>query len=268
MQGASAKIEKLIAESSAFDFHNFSTKSDYGYPDAYKPDWVAWRARVTGAINSLFGEGSAPAKMVRQGGQVHVLGNGSDKFDLAKSFYDGALSAAAAILEDDTFGEIKGAETNAPLNYSNRIFVVHGRDEKAKQQLEIFLREIGLEPIVLHREANSGRTLIEKFEHYSDVGFAFILMTPDEVAYLSDQENVGDDKREKENRARPNVIFEFGYFVGKLGRHRTCCILHKDVAVPSDLEGLVYKHYDGSIENVAYGLMRELTAAGYKLAVG
>lgn len=71
------------------------------------------------------------------------------------------------------------------LHRTKKVFVVHGRDEVAKTGLEVFLHEIGLEPIVLHRQADEGLTIIEKFEKHSDVGYAFILLTPDEVAYLS-----------------------------------------------------------------------------------
>jgi hypothetical protein len=66
---------------------------------------------------------------------------------------------------------------------NNQVFVVHGHDEIAKVNLEIFLREIKLEPIVLHRQADEGQTIIEKFEKHSNVGYAFILLTPDEIAY-------------------------------------------------------------------------------------
>lgn len=267
MDGAKAKIAKLLGEGERFTYENFSTKSQHGYPDAYSPEWVAWRARVSGAVTALFGDQSAPAKMLHQGERVSVLRNEADHYELAKSYYMGALRAALEVLDEDTFGEIKGGETKGPLNYSNRVFVVHGRDESAKQQLEIFLAEIGLEPVVLHRETDGGRTLIEKFEHYADVGYAFILLTPDEIAYVSNEDGNSDDERLKERRARPNVIFEFGYFVGKLGRHRTCCLLKEPVVVPSDLNGLVYKSFNGSVEEIGYAIIKELRAAGYKLSV-
>ena len=136
----------------------------------------------------------------------------------------------------------------------------------AKTNLEVFLGEIGLEPIVLHRKADQGLTLIEKFEKHSDVGYAFILLTPDEVAYLASEEGKADTERHKEFRARPNVIFEFGYFVGKLGRSRVCCLYTGDVTLPSDLGGVIYKEYHKHIKEVAYDITKELKAAGYALA--
>jgi predicted nucleotide-binding protein len=118
---------------------------------------------------------------------------------------------------------------------------------------------------VLHRQLDKGRTLIEKFEQHSDVGYAFVLLTPDDIAYTIDQDTLPDSSRKKEKRSRPNVIFEFGYFVGKLGRDRVCCLYKEGVILPSDLDGLVYKKIDGSIESRGISIVEELKAAGYKI---
>lgn len=149
---------------------------------------------------------------------------------------------------------------------TKKVFVVHGHDEIAKTNLEVFLLEIGLEPVVLHRQADEGLTVIEKFEKHSDVGYAFILLTPDEIAYIKAEESKQDDAREKEKRARPNVIFEFGYFVGKLGRSRVCCLYTGDVSLPSDVSGMIYKKFVNGIEEVAYSIIKDLKASGYAIA--
>jgi predicted nucleotide-binding protein len=262
---ALVKVEELIRLGEKFTYANFSAKSRHGYPSHYLPDWVAWRARVNGAITSMFEATSAPVQMVQAGSRLQVIGNGADKFELAKSHYMGALRAAEAVLKDDTFGEIRGSSAKGPLNTSNRVFIVHGHDEAAKGELEAILTEMGLEPVVLHRQADGGRTVIEKFEAYADVGFAFILLTPDEVAYLVADEAKDDLERNNEYRARPNVIFEFGYFVGRLGRARTCCLYKTPVTLPSDVNGIIYKRFERSIEEVAYAVGKELRSAGYKL---
>lgn len=149
---------------------------------------------------------------------------------------------------------------------SKKVFVVHGHDDIAKTNLEVFLHEIGLEPIVLHRQADEGLTIIEKFEKHSDVGYAFILLTPDEIAYLKSEESKDEKDRNREFRARPNVIFEFGYFVGKLGRSRVCCLYTGDVSLPSDVSGMIYKKFTNSIEEVAYSVIKDLKASGYAIA--
>lgn len=149
---------------------------------------------------------------------------------------------------------------------TKKVFIVHGHDEIAKTNLEVFLHEIGLEPIVLHRQADEGLTIIEKFEKHSDVGYAFILLTPDEITYFKADQDKKDDERKKEFRARPNVIFEFGYFVGKLGRSRVCCLYTGDVSLPSDVSGMIYKKFTTSIEEVAYSIIKDLKASGYAIA--
>lgn len=147
-------------------------------------------------------------------------------------------------------------ENSTILN--NKVFIVHGRDDLAKTSLEILLHEMGLETIVLHRQADEGQTIIEKFEKHSDVGYAFILLTPDEIAYLANEDSLSDDERQKEKRARPNVIFEFGYFVGKLTRQRVCCLYTGRVTV----SGLIYKEYHKHVKEVAWDIQKDLKAVG------
>ena len=149
---------------------------------------------------------------------------------------------------------------------TKKVFVVHGRDEIAKTSLEVFLHEIGLEPVVLHRQADEGMTIIEKFEKHSDVGYVFILLTPDEVAYLAIEDEKPDSERNKEFRARPNVIFEFGYFIGKFGRSRVCCLYTGNVSLPSDVNGIIYKKFEKNIEEVAYSVIKDLKASGYAIS--
>lgn len=175
-----------------------------------------------------------------------------DKIDYLVNLID-KLELIPTEIQSDTIQTIEA------LVNSKKVFIVHGRDELAKTNLEAILHEMNLEPIVLHRKADEGQTVIEKFEkHGRDVAYAFILLTPDEIAYLSSEDSLPDIERKKETRARPNVIFEFGYFVGKLGRNRVCCLYTGNVTLPSDLNGFVYKKYNTSIEEVAYSIQKDL----------
>ena len=154
----------------------------------------------------------------------------------------------------------------AGIAHSKKVFIVHGHDEAAKHDLERFISvELKLEPVVLHRQADEGQTVIEKFEKHSDVGYVFILLTPDEFSMLADEKTKPEDQRKYEIRARPNVIFEFGFFVGKLGRSRVCCLHKGHVVLPSDLGGTIYKDISNGIESVAFSIMKELRAAGYSV---
>jgi predicted nucleotide-binding protein len=148
-----------------------------------------------------------------------------------------------------------------------KVFIVHGHDELIKSDLEIFLREIGLQPVVLHREADGGRTIIEKFEKYSNVGYAFILLTPDDIGYPVSEEGKPDSERKKERRARQNVIFELGYFVAKLGRQNVCCLYKQDVALPSDISGIAYKKFQHSFQEVTLHIIKDLKQAGFHITL-
>ncbi len=139
----------------------------------------------------------------------------------------------------------------------NRIFLVHGHDNAAKFEVARFLLQQGFEVIILHEMPNSGRTIVEKFEDYSDVGFAVVLLTADDRG--------GSIKTETlQPRARQNVIFELGYFYGKLGRRRVCTLLEEGVEKPSDIDGVVYTSYDQS-EGWKLKLSKELKEAGYSV---
>ena len=146
---------------------------------------------------------------------------------------------------------------------SSSVFIVHGHDHALKNDVEIFLRDIGLEPIVLHRQPDEGLTIIEKLEKYTDVNYALILFTPDDVGCSAEELQDPIDSSILEYRARQNVVFEFGYLVGRLGRNRVCCIYRKGTILPSDINGLLYKGISTSIDEVGWSLVKELKAAGY-----
>ena len=129
---------------------------------------------------------------------------------------------------------------SSKANNSKKVFIVHGHDNELKETLARFLEKIGLEPIILHEQVNGGLTIIEKFQANSDVQFAIVLMTPDDVG--NTKENI-DNLNE---RARQNVILELGYFMGKLGRDRVCALLKGNVERPSDYDGVVYIAVDSS----------------------
>lgn len=137
---------------------------------------------------------------------------------------------------------------------NRKIFIVHGHDDGLKQKVARILEKLKLSPIILHEEANEGKTIIEKLEKHADVGFAAILLTPDDVG-----RNKKDDSDKP--RARQNVVLELGYFIGKLGRKNVCALHARDVELPSDLSGIVYVPI-GEDDAWQYTLAREIKVAG------
>jgi predicted nucleotide-binding protein len=150
---------------------------------------------------------------------------------------------------------------NSTAKNSNKIFIVHGHDEVAKLSVEKLIKEIELEPIILHEKADAGKTIIEKFEtHSSDVGFAIVLLTPDDEGRKKGTETL-------QLRARQNVIFELGYFIGKLSRQRVCALYKPGVEFPSDYQGVLYTEMDQA-GGWKLKLARELEEAGFSVNFG
>lgn len=261
------RLQKLLEEGKKYSYRDLP-KGEYGYPNRLPPDWVAWEQRVKNIITSSFAPDSAPATLIRKGSgsTVHILGNGEDKFQDVQSNLVKGIEEALQILDNDFYGELINVPKELPINTDTRkIFIVHGHDHVAKTELEIFLRELDLDPVVLHREADEGQTIIEKFEKHSNVGYTFIILTKDDKAIINQSKS--GDSNDFEFRARQNVILELGFFVGKLGRNRVCCLLQKGVTTPSDISGLVYKPFHEHIEEVKYTLIKELNKAGYPVEV-
>jgi predicted nucleotide-binding protein len=140
---------------------------------------------------------------------------------------------------------------------SSNIFIVHGHDERIKLDTARTIEKLGLKPIILSEQPNQGQTIIEKFELHSDVGFAVILLTADDLG------KVKTDTEEK-YRARQNVIIEMGYFIGKLGRSKVFPLYEEGVELPSDLHGVLYIPLDDS-GSWKFKLAKELNAAGYNV---
>ncbi len=142
---------------------------------------------------------------------------------------------------------------------SGRIFLVHGRDTTARDSLISMLECLGLEPVVIMNEPTHGRTVIEQIEACADVGFALILFTPDDHG-----SRIGS--RQLLPRPRQNVVFEYGLFVGWLGRRHVCCVApDADIELPSDLGGVLQLRYKRSVNELQARIHQELEAAGYLL---
>lgn len=134
-----------------------------------------------------------------------------------------------------------------------RIFIVHGHDREALLSLKNYLQN-GLrlpEPIILDEQPSLGLTLIEKFEHYAkDTDIVFVLLTPDDFR----------DPATGDGRARQNVIFEYGYFLGALGRRsgRVFLLYKQGADIPSDFRGVIYVNVTQGIEAAGEQIRREL----------
>nr|WP_319491642.1 nucleotide-binding protein [uncultured Desulfobacter sp.] len=172
--------------------------------------------------------------------------------DITDEFIEGAIGYKKALTATQNNGNGNSADD------LNRVFIVHGHDESAQNKAARFVEKLGFEAIILHEKPSSGRTIIEKIEHYSDVGYAIVLYTPDDV---------GNVKAKAENlnvRARQNVVFEHGYLIGRLGRGKVSALVDGKLELPNDISGVVYISLD---EGATWQLQlaKEMKQVGYKI---
>ena len=173
-----------------------------------------------------------------------------------------SLAERLDLIDEDT--SVDSAPSSQPklqqraAKASRRVFIVHGRDEEVKAVVARFVERCGLDTVILHEQADQGRTLIEKFEDHSDVAFAIVLLTPDDVGALKP---AVDEQPALQGRARQNVILELGFFLGVLGRKKVVALKKGDLELPSDYAGVIYTPYDAG-EGWKLHIARELKAAG------
>jgi predicted nucleotide-binding protein len=150
---------------------------------------------------------------------------------------EGLLTKEQIVSSNVATGNVINANNIPPSTASGfndqQIFIVHGHDDLAKNDVRSYVQDIGKEPIILHMQASGGMTIIEKIDYYSNVGFAIVLYTECDVGAKRDSLTY-------RRRARQNVVFEHGYLIGKIGRPRVVALVKGDVETPNDISGVVY----------------------------
>jgi predicted nucleotide-binding protein len=152
----------------------------------------------------------------------------------------------------------------APIDADSQIFVVHGRDHDSRDQLELVLRRLGLEPFILQVTGGGGDTLIESLERMigksARSAFGIVLVTPDDMGYLKTEKS-----EDAKPRARQNVILELGMLLASLTRKR-CAILQKGyVELPSNMGGVITIPFNEHVREAVPKLVQRLQEAGFKL---
>jgi predicted nucleotide-binding protein len=187
-------------------------------------------------------------------GKVQVQGRDCDEKKRAEHLLNMTPKAAPVA--------VPGTQQPLGLTQPEKIFIVYGHDTVAREQLELLLRRLKLEPVILANMVAEGQTIIEMLEkHRSGVRYACVLLTPDDEGHRMGHPG------EKKPRARQNVVLELGMFLSTLGRKHVA-ILHKgDVELPSDIHGLVYIPFTNHVSEVKPRLAAELQEAGFHINI-
>ena len=222
--------------------------------DADSPEFLKWYEDVKGAFKYVFGQESDEMESLLV---IEFRSHFAASIDevnrrLARDAYMSGLTESYALIAslidqiedywDDDAGSTQHGIVDEKVKAidSKRVFVVHGRDHSTLAEVKQVLSQLGLEPVILQDLPNQGRTIIEKFEDYAQVGFAVVICTPDDEG-----KPVAEDTAPRP-RVRQNVLLEWGYFLRELGRDRVCALIKGEVEVPSDYSGVLYVEMDAA----------------------
>lgn len=226
-------------------------------------DAVVKRAEML--IRKIFGNEThylKDLKSIRYSPAIWSTGSPDSSFE--SSFNSGKkqllnlLNVVAEDLQlDNVINEPKEIN-NGVVSDSRNVFIVHGHNEEMKLSVARTVEKLKLNAIILHEQPSKGKTIIEKFTDNSDVTFAIVLLSADDIAY-----NKNNSPETSKFRARQNVIFELGYFIGKLGRDRVLALheIESDFEIPSDYSGVLFVPFDKS-GKWQFDLVKELKAIG------
>lgn len=264
-----AGIKRIAKRLEELDTFNVTAMREW-----HPPELTALSTAITRALEKTFGEATSDFQRFAAAGTlawspvVYTLGDPpplSDYRDGVRHNIERSralLKEAIRTLEEDIAEAADHGEAVQPAlpvpepTHSRRVFVVHGHDEGARDTVARFLEKIDLTPVILHELPNKGRTIITKFrEEAADIDFAVVLMTPDDFG--------GRTGAEPRPRARQNVVFELGFFIGSLGPERVAAIVKGDVERPSEFDGVVYISLEQGTWKADLG--RELAAAGLEI---
>lgn len=255
-----ARLAERISELNAFDVNTVSA--------GITPELKALEVAIKDTLVRCFGEDTSSFRTYQSATSLAVyplaVARGSrpnlvDPVNRKVKSAIALLSQAQRSLKEDLADLQHSSRSDIPeqnsIHLSKKIFLVHGHDEGPRETAARFLEKIGFDPIILHEQANRGRTIIEKIEANRDVGFAVVLLTPDDEGCV----NGGKPGP----RARQNVLLELGYFLGYLGREKVCALKKGTLEIPSDFAGVVWTSMDG--DGWKNALCLELQDAGYEI---
>ncbi|MCE3231928.1 MAG: nucleotide-binding protein containing TIR-like domain-like [Rickettsiaceae bacterium] len=244
------------------------------------PEVDALEASLEGTIVDVFGHNTVEYKRYISAARldngpitlttswIEARGGYSQREDFHQYLIKGKQASLLLLAQAVRWLEEKLSDQESSVNFpvttslkpnvdSNKIFIVHGHDDAPKQAIARFIEKLGLEAIILHERANKGRTLITKLSEEADaIKFAIVLMTPDDHGKPIAQDNF-------KLRARQNVIFELGFFIGKLGSSHVAALVKGEIETPSDYDGVAYISLDK--EDWKTKLAQELQAVGFEI---
>jgi len=223
-------------------------------------------------INSCVDKGNMHQIKTKEGETLNLFPNGTlqvqaspavkQKFETEFDHYNGVPKgpAAPSLVATPVEG---GTATVAVI--PKQVFIVHGHDDTAREQLELVLHKLGLDPYVLANTGGHGLTIIEALEakigKNAATSFGIVLMTPDDMGYALSK---GQDFVQP--RARQNVVLEMGMLISSIGRRNMAILVKGHLEKPSDADGILYIPFNNHVKETVPRLANRLKESGFILS--
>jgi len=200
-------------------------------------------------------------------GTLQIQGSPSikQKFESDFNHYNGSPLSVSPVVQENSQPNESSSSTQIN-NVSKKVFIVHGHDDTSREQLELILHKLGLDPFVLANTGGQGLTIIEALEsrigiNQNQTSFGIVLMTPDDMGYAS---NAGADSIQP--RARQNVVLEMGMLVSSIGRKNMAILVKGHIEKPSDADGILYIAFNNHVKETVPKLANRLKDSGFILS--
>ncbi|EGQ8682024.1 nucleotide-binding protein [Vibrio vulnificus] len=224
-------------------------------------------------ITSSTNKGSMHQIKTGDGVTLNLFGTGTlqvqGKADLKAKFeqdFDHYVNGTQS--EPTPVSQVTTASVPQPMSNgkTKEVFIVHGHDTTSREQLELVLHKLGLDPFVLGNTGGQGLTIIEALEskigkNSKDTSFGIVLMTPDDQGYA---ESDGPDKIQP--RARQNVVLEMGMLISSIGRKNMAILVKGHLEKPSDADGILYIPFNNHVKETVPRLANRLKDSGFILS--
>jgi predicted nucleotide-binding protein len=217
--------------------------------------WL-WKNKVDVVLKAAFGEKSDEFKWLNPyvtdvGFTISGLDESENQDDYSRDLKAYATGIKKILQKYQILGIPSAPEKELPTQiYTPRAFVSHGKESLALTKVERFLRELGIEVLIVKDKASLDKNVNMKVEHYlGQADFVIILAT-------------GDDKIEGELHPRQNVIHETG-LAQKTHAGKIIYLLEKNTKFPSNISPKVWESFDQqNMEDVFLRIVIELKALG------
>lgn len=161
---------------------------------------------------------------------------------------------------------VQATQVQIAQEQPKKIFIVHGHDHAAKEQLELILHKLGLpDHFILQNTGGTGLTIIEELEREIGRGqtatrFGIVLLTPDDMGYSKKEGEAG-----VQPRARQNVVLEMGMLLSSLGRKNVVILKKQHLEQPSDANGIIYQNFNEHVREIVNLLVKRLQLSGFEI---